>query len=179
MRIVGVTRMIAQAVAWAVIASAALAILVAVLIPRLAGATPYSVLTGSMRPTYPPGTLVIVKPVPFEDLRTGEVITYQLESGKPAVATHRVVASSVNLKGELRLTTQGDANSVPDELPVGEEQVRGRLWYSVPYLGYVNQALTGAQRQTATYVVAGALLVYAAYMFIPSTRRRVSKEVAA
>jgi signal peptidase len=39
------------------------AIGIAVLVPRLGGATPYVVLTGSMEPRMPPGTLVVVKPV--------------------------------------------------------------------------------------------------------------------
>ena len=33
-----------------------------IVIPRLTGSTPYTVLTGSMVPTYPPGTLIVVKP---------------------------------------------------------------------------------------------------------------------
>ena len=40
----------------AVLVAAAAVLAVAVLVPRLAGATPYTVLTDSMRPAYPPGT---------------------------------------------------------------------------------------------------------------------------
>ncbi len=36
---------------------------VVVVVPKVGGATAYTVLTGSMRPTMPPGTLVVVKPV--------------------------------------------------------------------------------------------------------------------
>ena len=46
-------------------------------------------LTSSMEPGLPPGTLVIVKPIDPVDVRIGTVITYQLESGKPTVVTHR------------------------------------------------------------------------------------------
>ena len=35
---------------------------VMVVIPRLTGSTAYTVLTGSMEPTMPPGTLIVVKP---------------------------------------------------------------------------------------------------------------------
>ncbi|RZI86995.1 MAG: signal peptidase I, partial [Microbacterium sp.] len=127
---------------------------------------PYTVLTGSMRPDLPPGTLVVVRPVQIDDLAVGDVITYQLRSGRPTVVTHRVVASGFRADGTTVLTTQGDANGVPDVRPVRAEQVRGRLWYAVPHLGRVNTALDGAQRQTAVYVVAAALLLYAASMFV-------------
>lgn len=152
-----------------VILAVAAVLVVAVLIPRLGGATPYTVLTGSMEPTYPPGTLVVVKPVEPETIGVGAVITYQLESGQPAVATHRVVGVTT-YRSEPLFRTQGDANSRPDQDWVAPVQVRGELWYSVPYLGHVNSLLSGRQRQIAVYLVAGLLLAYAAYMFTSSIR---------
>ncbi|MBM7520167.1 signal peptidase I [Nocardioides nitrophenolicus] len=162
---------IRQVVAWLVILGVVAVLAVAVVVPRLAGATPYTVLTGSMRPTYPPGTLVVVKPVDVADLRAGDVITYQRESGEAAVVTHRVVSVGSRLNGDLVLTTQGDANGVADP-PVRPIQVRGRLWYAIPYLGYVNSALSGRQREVAVLAVSGALIGYAAFMFAGALRDR-------
>ena len=51
---------------WLVLLTAAAALAAAVAVPRLTGATPYTVTTGSMRPGYPPGALVVVKPLPVE-----------------------------------------------------------------------------------------------------------------
>lgn len=161
-----------QVLAWLVILCVCVVLAIAVLIPRLSGATPYTVLTGSMRPDLPPGTLVVVKPVAPDDIRTGDVITYQLESGKAAVVTHRVVAVGATVKGEPSFRTRGDANDVPDADPVRPVQVKGRVWYSAPYLGHVNNILTGSQRQAAVYVVGGGLLLYAAYMFTGAIRDR-------
>lgn len=159
---------------WLVILGAIAAITVAVLIPRLGGATPYTVLTGSMQPNYPPGTLVVIKPAEIDDIRVGDVITYQLESGQHAVATHRVVDRRTNLRGETIFITQGDANSIPDAEPVQPVQIRGKLWYSVPYLGYVNNAISGQMRQVVTYGVVTVLVLYAAYMFTGSVRDRAN-----
>lgn len=161
-----------QVLAWLVILGAAVVLAAAVLVPRLAGATPYTVLTGSMEPTHPPGSLVVVKPVPVEEIRTGDVVTYQRESGKPAVVTHRVTRVGTDLEGEISLTTQGDANDVADSEPVRAVQVKGRVWYAVPHLGHVNNVLTGARRQLVVYVVGGGLLTYAGYMFTSSIRDR-------
>lgn len=138
---------------------------VAVVVPRIAGATPYTVLTGSMRPHLPPGTLVVVRPIDAKDIRAGDVVTYQLESGKPQVVTHRVVSVANRLDGSRAFTTQGDANSAPDPKQVRPEQVRGKLWYVVPKLGHVQALLTGRQRELVSYLAGVALAAYALVLF--------------
>lgn len=169
-----------QVVAWLVILVIATVLLAAVLVPKVAGATPYTVLTGSMQPTYPAGTLVVVKPTPAGDIGVGEAITYQLRSGEPTVVTHRVVAVRIDGAGERTFTTQGDANDTADADPVLPVQVRGKVWYSIPYLGHVNNWLSGKERQMAVYVVAASLLGYAAYMLTSALRdrRREPQEAA-
>lgn len=163
---------VGQVIAWLVILGVVVALAAAVLVPRLAGATPYTVLTGSMQPKYPPGTLVVVKPVEFDDIGLNDVITYQRESGEAAVVTHRVVGTGSRFDGTRTVITQGDANDDPDRDPVLAVQVKGELWYSVPYLGYVNTALSGSQRQWAVLGVSAALVGYAAYMFVGAFRDR-------
>lgn len=161
---------------WTVLLALVLVLVAAVLLPRVAGATPYTVLTGSMQPDYPAGTLVVVKPVEVEDIAVGDVITYQLESGEGTVVTHRVVSvgSSVSGSGERVLRTQGDANDVADQDTVREVQVKGRLWYAVPYLGHVNASLSGSTRQVLSTGVVSVLLAYAAWMFGSTIRDRRS-----
>lgn len=161
-----------QVVLWLLILGVVVVLAAAVLVPRIAGATPYTVLTGSMTPTYPPGTLVVVKPVEFDEISIGDVITYQLESGKATVVTHRVVGVANRFDGTTELITRGDANEDPDPLPVQPVQVKGELWYSVPYLGHLNSALTGNQRQWAVVGVSGVLVGYAAFMFVGAIRDR-------
>jgi signal peptidase len=156
--------------AWTVIVGTAAVLLAAVLVPRMGGATPYTVLTGSMTPTYPPGSLVVVRTVEPESLTTGDVITYQLDSGKPTVVTHRIVSQGFDGDGEVVLHTQGDANDGPDPDPVKAVQVRGEVWYAVPYLGYLNTVLTGKERQLGVYAAAAGLLGYALLSFIGAAR---------
>ena len=163
---------VGQIVAWVVILGVTAMITVAVLIPRVGGATPYTILTSSMEPLNPPGTLVVIKPTPMNKIDVGDVITYQLESGKPTVVTHRVVQVEQALNGQTSFVTKGDNNQINDAAPVLPVQVRGKLWYRVPYLGYVNNMLTGNQRQTATVIVAGSLFLYAGYMFASGLRDR-------
>ena len=105
-------------------------------------------------------------------LGIGSVITYQLVSGKPEVATHRVVAIARNPDGRVRFQTRGDANNGPDPKWVRPEQVRGKLWYAVPGLGRVGSFLTGEQRQRAIQIVAVLLIGYALVTFVGAARRR-------
>lgn len=171
----GVVRWVARVLAWTVILGALAVLAIAVVVPRIGGATPYTVLTGSMRPHLPPGTLVVAKPVDPSEIGIGTVVTYQLRSGEPQVVTHRVVAIRSNLKGETEFQTQGDANSIPDEAWVRPEQIRGRLWYAVPYLGRVNALLSGHERQLLVYGAAGGLVLYALTMFLGAGRDRTRR----
>lgn len=159
-------------VAWVVILAVTAAVVVAVLVPRLGGATPYTILTGSMRPHLPPGTLVVVRPVRPSAIGVGTVITYQRRSGEPDVVTHRVVAVSQAPDGSPLWRTRGDANPVPDPGWVRPVQVKGALWYSAPFLGRANLWITGSQRRTVTVVLAAGLLGYAGWMLVGSVRDR-------
>lgn len=180
-RIGSATNWLGQVASWVVILGISAVLLAVVLVPRIGGATPYTILTSSMEPSYPPGTMVVMKPKPIAQIGVGEVITYQLESGKEAVVTHRVTGIAVGNDGERRFTTQGDANDTPDRERVRPVQIKGTLWYSVPRLGYVNNMLTGSERQMAVYVVASLLLGYAGFMLASSFRdsrgkRRISRD---
>ena len=66
--------LLGRALAWCVIVLAAAAVTLGVLAPRLAGGTPYGIASGSMRPHYPPGTLVVVTPVDVDRLAVGEAV---------------------------------------------------------------------------------------------------------
>ncbi|MBM4524455.1 signal peptidase I [Rhodococcus hoagii] len=162
-------------VSWLLLVAMVGILALTIAIPRLTGSTPYTVLTSSMEPTYPPGTLIVVKPQDADSLRVGDAITFQWESGKPDVVTHRIIAVQRTAKGELRFTTQGDANSSPDPRPVVPEQVRGKVWYAVPYVGYVNNFISGKQRSALLVVVVGGLLIYAVSMFVSSGREKARK----
>lgn len=162
-----------QVLAWLVILVAASAIAVGVLIPRIGGATPYTILTSSMEPNYPPGTLVVVRPTPAEEIGVGDVVTYQLKSGQRSVVTHRVTSVAYRADGERQFITKGDANDGVDQAPVLPVQVRGTLWYAVPKLGWMSNAIGQDQRNSAVYVVAGGLGLYAAWMLGGALRERV------
>ena len=151
-----------------------LAVLVIVL-PLMVGGSPLTVLTSSMDPKYPAGTLVVVKPTPASEIRIGDVITYQLYSGRPEVVTHRVVERISASDGTVSFVTKGDANATPDVNPVRDVQIRGTVWYAIPYLGWVNNWLTGERRAVVVPIVAAVLFAYAGWMVWTGVRDRARK----
>lgn len=154
-----------QVLSWALLLVVVALLAAMLVVPRLSGSTAYTVLTGSMSPTMPPGTLAVVKPVDPAGLSIGDAITYQLHSGEPEVVTHRIISVVRSLGGDTTFVTQGDANPVPDASPVKAGQIRGVVWYSIPYMGYVNGWLTGEQRIYAVGAAVVLLLGYTAFMF--------------
>jgi signal peptidase len=155
-----------QIVAWAIAALLFALILALVVVPRLTGSTPYTILTGSMVPLMPPGTVVVTRPESFSSIRVGNVVTYQIASGQPAVVTHRVVAINVESDGTQTLTTKGDANPSPDLRHVIGAQVRGVVWYSVPYVGYIGAIGSVDGRSIVARVIGGGLVLYAVVILI-------------
>lgn len=146
--------------------------LLTVVVPFALGAQSYTVLTGSMRPALEPGTLIAVRAAEAADIRVGDVITYQLRSGEPAVATHRVVGVGVSGDGERLFTTRGDANDTPDREPVRAVQIRGVLVYAVPWLGYVNLWATPAVKSALITALGAGAILWGVVALIGDARRR-------
>lgn len=161
---------------WVLVVLAFAIMCATILVPKAAGARPYSIVTGSMEPAYPPGALIVVRPRQAESIRVGDVITYQLESGRPGVVTHRVVEVTDGPDGRPRFITRGDANGAVDVTPVRPVQIRGVLWYSVPYLGYVNTWFTGNFRTVTVYLLATLLIGWGLYEFYRDYRSRDEEE---
>lgn len=164
-------RQAGRGLTWCVVVAGVLVLGAVVAVPRLTGATPFVVLTGSMRPAIDPGDVVVVRPVPPEDLAVGDVITYQLRSGRPEVVTHRVVTQGIGPDGVL-LRTRGDANTATDQGVVRGEQVRGVVWYVVPWVGRVTTVLDTGPRRLLSVLLALGLFGYGGRMLRMAHRER-------
>lgn len=179
----GVLHYIGIGLSFGLLALVALVAVLVIALPMLTKSTPYTVLTGSMTPSYPAGTLVVVKPTDAQQIRIGDVITYQIASNQPAVVTHRVIqiVEPTTPGGTESFITKGDANSLPDASPVKPVQVRGVVWYAVPFIGWVNNVVNGDAREVIVPIVAGGLFLYAGYMGASTVvdRRRKARVAAA
>ena len=84
-------------------------------LPRLAGYRLYTVVSGSMEPEIPVGSLVFVHDAAPEDMVEGDVIAFYGAVDSSAVITHRVLSNSITMG---QFITKGDANEEQDVNPV-------------------------------------------------------------
>ena len=125
---------------------------------RVVGLQVFTVLSGSMEPTYHTGSLIYVKEVDPYTITEGQPITFMLD--EDTVATHRVVGIVPDEEDPtvIRFRTKGDANDAEDGGLVHYKNVIGTPVFSIPYLGYVADYI---QHPPGMYVAisAGAVLL--------------------
>lgn len=111
-----------------------LAVLV-ILAPRF-GWQVSMVYSGSMEPALDVGGVAVVRPVDPQAIKAGDVISYAPPTDTSIRVTHRVI-EVVQGGDSLMFRTKGDANEDPDAYAVPAQNVVGRVWICVPYLGYL------------------------------------------
>lgn len=131
---------------------------------RLLGMQVFTVLSGSMEPTYHTGSIIYVKKIATEDIQPGTVITFMLD--EDTVATHRVTAVVPDQEDPtvVRFRTKGDANNAEDGSLVHYKNVIGTPVFTIPGLGYVANYI---QHPPGTYVAISAAAVLLLLVFLP------------
>lgn len=129
-------------------------------VPKLWGYGIYTVTSGSMEPEIHTGDVIYTRPVRFQELREGDVITFSMNHGKTTV-THRI--QKIDKKEKL-LQTKGDANEECDRRWITETEVLGKVAYSVRHLGYL--ALMAASISGKLFLLAVFMWMVAAQMVV-------------
>ena len=106
-------------------------------VPRLLGYEIYEVVSGSMEPEIPVGSILYVGEMQPEEVKEGDVIAF--EKGG-ATVTHRVEENRY-VEGEF--ITKGDANSREDMEPVKYESLIGKVVFHLPVLGTLMSLMSG------------------------------------
>lgn len=121
-------------------------------VPRVLGYNIYTVISGSMEPAIPTGSLVYVKGVAPAEVKEDDVIAFYGARDSSAIITHRVVANS-EIMGEF--ITKGDANKTKDMNPIPYADYIGRVELSVPVLGGIAQTFTSLAGKIAAASIVG------------------------
>ena len=96
------------------------------------------VLSGSMKPALPVGSVEVTRPVQPQYIKVGDIITFRSPTnGK--LMSHRVVAVEQDQSYQFR--TKGDANEDADPYSVPAQNVVGRVCFKVARVGYVVEYL--------------------------------------
>ena len=151
---------------WITTALVAIVVVLALLLvgARLIGLQVFTVLSGSMEPTYHVGSLIYVKDVDPYELESGDVITFMLD--EDTVATHRIVevVPDENDTTVVRFKTKGDANAAEDGSLVHYKNVIGSPVFTIPQLGYVANYI---QNPPGTYIAISAGVILLLLVFLP------------
>lgn len=137
-------------------------------VPRIFGVELYTVISGSMEPEIPVGSLVFIEQSEAQDAQPGDVVAFYGARDSAAIITHRVVENHV-VTGEL--ITKGDANQTNDMNPVDYDNFIGTVVFDVPGLGAVAQMLTSFEGKVAAAGVIGlAVCLHAIAIIIDNSK---------
>ena len=144
-----------------------------IFVPKFFGLEPLIVLSGSMEPTYPTGSLLYVKAIQQEDVKEEVPITFHLSDG--TLVTHRVI--EVTAEGNFR--TQGDANEIADGGAVEYKNILGTPVAHIPKLGYLADKLsstTGKIIYGSIVIAVIILMLMGDYLFTPDKKEEKVEE---
>ncbi|MDR1800144.1 MAG: signal peptidase I, partial [Bifidobacteriaceae bacterium] len=127
---------------------------------------PAIVVSGSMEPTLPVGSVTFTKTVDASQVEVGDIVTVP-QVGAEGVVTHRVVSTTALDDGRYELVLRGDANKLDDPVPYTVRSVN-EYHFKIPHLGTCLM-WAKAHRLAAALILIGALV----FMFIGRTRTSV------
>jgi len=112
----------------------------ALLMPAVFSGRLAIVYSSSMEPAMPAGALAMTVPVAPEEVKVGDIITFDPPWDPDVTVSHRVI--DIRRDGQLLFDTKGDAMEESDPFFVPAEHVQGKVVFNIPYLGFAtNDAL--------------------------------------
>lgn len=166
-----VVKTVWNSITWVIVA---LVVVFAILLVgvRLFGYQVFTVISGSMEPTYHVGSLVYVDVIEKEAdkklLKVGDPVTYVVDDNG-TVVTHRIIGIAevppeAQDKTAVRYITKGDANDSADLTTLHHKNVIGKPVFSIPYLGYVADFV---QNPPGTYIAVSVGILVILLAFLP------------
>ena len=132
-------------------------------VPGFMGWKPFITVSGSMEPVILKGDIAIVKEIPAEELKVGDIIAFKKED---IVVVHRIAGIDITDNG-AEIITKGDANKEEDEEIVLFEDVEGVFKYRVAKLGDAAMFL-----QTSSGAVSVVVLSVGVLLIVSSGRNK-------
>ena len=95
----------------------------------IGGHSLFRVVSGSMEPELPVGTLIVSKDVDIGDIKEKDIINFKSKDQGMVgmIITHRVTGVYTDSEGNVLLETKGDANQYTDQRPVTEDNLIGKM----------------------------------------------------
>ena len=138
-------------------------VLIPLSIPRFLGYETYNVISGSMEPEIPVGSLILVKRTDPHDVQEGEIIAFYSNA---VVVSHRVVKNNTFSN---KFVTKGDANDDVDLTDPEYKDFIGTVVYHIPMFGAFGEYLSTPSGK----LFLGELILVAGLMFVISDKIKV------
>ena len=106
--------------------------------------------------------LVVNGNVPFDDIKVGDIIVFNRPNGHDRVIVHRVESILDDRPESKTIRTKGDANpiSIPGtDYPITKQEYIGKVFYTVPQIGYVTRILAPPINYIIIAVIVGIMIV--------------------
>jgi len=150
-----------QIVGYSVAGIIALLFIFGVLVPALLGQLHFLiVLSESMKPNINMGDIVVTASANPEDIQVGDVITFRqpTASNPDRSVTHRVIEIIDDDPG-INFQTKGDANEDPDMVPIKSSDLIGKVFVSIPYIGYLPHYVKTPLGFVLLVIIPGSLII--------------------
>lgn len=141
-----------------------------VLVMLCCGAKGFAVQSDSMAPRMKRGDAVFVRRVDFEDLAVGDIVSARFPDGS-GVFTHRITQIDAD---ERQIYTRGDHTLSDDPAATKESDIIGKLWFVLPYAGFVSIAM---DNRTLIYICLGVAIVLIMVRIVLTARKTKSRGV--
>ncbi len=133
------------------------------------------VVSGSMRPGFAVGGIVISERIPMDQLALRDVMVFKNPLNPSNIMVHRIVVLTKNKSGQFVVRTQGDANNVKDPWTL---TIHGKYVYivrwSLPLFGYASVAYQN--HRGLVLLATGVILLALASTTIFRPRRRGERQ---
>lgn len=98
---------------------------------QIGGFSLFRIITGSMEPELPVGSLIICQDTPISQIETNDIVCFRSKNPQilGQIVTHRVVNITVSGDGAVLLETKGDANLSADAEYVTQDNLIGKVNY--------------------------------------------------
>jgi len=149
------------------------AIAIFMVVPEIFGLHPYIVLSGSMEPKVPVGSVVYVRKIK-ENPKINDIVAFQLENGEEVL--HRIIEQ----KEDGTYITKGDANNTIDGVKLKKDNITGIYAMHIPQIGYLVSILDAKVIQIGNFqipafisVIIGVILLLNVITFLLENRKEI------
>lgn len=101
--------------------------------PSIFGIKTFTIISGSMKPTFEIDDLILVREYNINNLNDGDIISFKQDND---IITHRIVKIEKS-ESEIVFITKGDANNVTDINKVKSSQIEGKYIGKIPKVGKI------------------------------------------